>query len=321
LFTHIKKFASARFSGTLLAMGLGLMGLAATAAGSVHAQLAPAVAAKPASTPQKPGKPALWQVSDKDSTLYLLGSFHLLKPDTAWRGGQIDAAFTKSTAVYFEITDLDNTALTQQLIGKYGVSAAPDLTRDLKPQEVAQLKSALAGLGLPFEALQRLKPWLVALTITQQSMAKYGYAADAGVDLNLYRQAVAANKSVRAFETLEDQIVMMAAIGGDGGVDFLRQTLKEDAEGPQKLHELADAWLYGDEARLTRKIVTELKVEHPAMYQDLILRRNNAWMPQIKEIMNGSGTTLVVVGAGHIIGSDGLAAQLKAQGYEVKRIQ
>jgi uncharacterized protein len=68
-----------------------------------------------------------------------------------------------------------------------------------------------------------------------------------------------------------------------------------------------------------RIVQAELKAE-PQMYQRLLVDRNKAWLPKIEALFTRSGHALVVVGAAHLVGADGVVAMLKAKGYTVEQL-
>nr|MBP6688803.1 TraB/GumN family protein [Hyphomonadaceae bacterium] len=81
------------------------------------------------------------------------------------------------------------------------------------------------------------------------------------------------------------------------------------------------AWEHGDERALEHAVVEETRTDYPELYQMLFVDRNNAWMAELSREMEGSGVDFIAVGAGHIIGRDGLVAQFRARGYRVERVR
>ena len=279
----------------------------------------PAQAAPPAT--QEAGHPAMWVVHGPQGTLYLLGSFHLLQPGAPWEDARIDNALKAADHVWFELTGFDDTAQAQQLFFKYGVYTAPELSQHLDADTLKRLDASLTRHGLSLDAMQRFKPWAVALVLAEKDLADDGFESGQGVDLTLYHKALAAGKDVEGFETMDFQLSVLAHVDGQDGLSLLKETLSDDDDGPAKMTQMAQAWLHGDEAALVKDSVTEMQTGYPDLYRHVILERNISWEPRIEAMARARGTSLVVVGAGHLIGPDGVVAHLKAEGFTVERVR
>ena len=186
-----------------VAAGLALVFAIAGAPGEAFAQAAPAPAAAPAISGQGP---ALWVVKDTDSTLYLFGSIHVLRPTTGWASPRVNAAFESASDIWFEISNPDDQAAMIPLIQQYGLSPQTPLSSRLTPEELAELDVAAKTIGASAAQLEPMKPWLVALSLSVAPLIKAGYDPQSGVELALKARAEAAGKSIHGFETLEDQI-------------------------------------------------------------------------------------------------------------------
>lgn len=266
------------------------------------------------------GHPEMWVAHGPQGTLYLLGSFHLLRAGAQWEDSRIDDALAKSDHVWFELTDFDDMALAQQVFVKYGLYAAPELSQHLDKKELDHLTAALGRHGMVLDQVQRLKPWAVALLLAQKELADAGFDGAQGVDLTLFHKALAAKKDVEGFENLDFQMNLLAHLDDRDGTTFLDETLDDDDEGATKMGQLADAWLHQDEKALEANSVTEMKSDYPALYQKVLVDRNASWLARIEDMIKAKGTTLVVVGAGHLIGPEGVVARLRAAGFDVQRV-
>src|SRR6478736_1553611 len=126
--------------------------------------------------------PALWAIKDKDSTIYLFGTVHVLRPTTQWRSPKITKAFQDADDVVMEIEQPENPATTQALMMKYGVDRAAPLSGKLKPESYAKLQAAAQGMGFPPQALEVMRPWLAALTVSLTPLLQAGYDPESGVE-------------------------------------------------------------------------------------------------------------------------------------------
>jgi uncharacterized protein YbaP (TraB family) len=301
------------------ALGLGLtVTLLASAPADAFAQAAPTPA--PAAVPQAQGEgPALWVVSDADSTIYLFGTFHLLRPTTAWGSAKVDQAFESASEVWFEIENPDDVAAATPIIQQRGVSPDRPLSSLLTPEEFAVLDTAARGLGASGAQLDPLRPWYASLQLTVAAIVKAGFDPQAGVDRILMARARAADKPIKAFETLADQIGFLAGLSEETQLQMLRASLEDFQEAETMLDQMSDAWATGDIEGLERLVLTETQVESPEIYEAVFVRRNRNWADQIETLLEGSGTVFIAVGAGHLAGDDSVQEILEDRGVTVTR--
>lgn len=281
------------------------------------APAAPAVAA----VPQAQGQgPAMWVIRDDDSTIYLFGSFHLLRPDTPWGQAHVDTAFASADEIWFELTDIDDTAQAARLMQTHGLSPERPLSSLLNADEQASLDRAAKAIGATAQALDPLRPWLASMQLVLAQMVIGGFDPNAGVEKVLMARAEALGKPMKGFETMAEQIQIMAGMSEDGQVAMLRETLKELDKGPLEMEQLLNAWATGDVATIEAEMVDEMKIQSPEAYDLMLTRRNANWTNQIKQILSGSGTSFIAVGAAHLIGKDSVQSMLAADGITAERV-
>jgi uncharacterized protein YbaP (TraB family) len=301
------------------ALGLALVAaLLAPWVGKAHAEapVAPvAVAAEPASS----AGPALWVVKDADSTIYLFGTVHVLRPNTQWESPAVTADFNSASDIWFEISNPDDVAAIVPLIQQYGVSPATPLSSRLTAEEFKQLDSAARVLGVSGAQMDIFRPWYAGLTLSLAPLKKAGYDPASGVELTLKARAEAAGKPIHGFETIEKQVLLLANLPEDIQLEFLRSTLKDYDDASTELDAMVDAWSSGDVARLNSVTNQDMKVEAPDIYKALLTDRNVGFADQIQTLLAGSGTAFVAVGAAHLAGDDSVQAMLEARGIEVER--
>lgn len=266
-------------------------------------------------------EPALWAIKDKDSTIYLFGTVHVLKPSTQWRSPGIAKAFQDADDVVMEIEQPEDPAVTRALMLKYGVDPAAPLSGKLKPERYAKLQAAAQGMGFPPQALEPMRPWLAALTVSLTPLLRAGYDPESGVEKLLTAQAKAAGKPISAFETMEQQVRFFADMTPAQETQLLDSTLDEIDEGPAKIDALVAAWAAGDQGELKRQMVDEMQDDYPDVYKLLLVGRNQDWANQLKAKLAGSGVSFVAVGAGHLAGPDSLQAQLAKLGIKAERVE
>ncbi|RAO75324.1 TraB/GumN family protein [Dyella jiangningensis] len=267
-------------------------------------------------------EPGLWVVRRGEATIYLFGTVHLLPSDTNWRSPALDKALAESQRLSIEIVDDDSPAM-QALVMQHGVDFGHPLSTKLDDRDMRRLEKAAEEAKVPggVAALQPMRPWLAALTLTVAPLVQAGMDPGQGVDKQLKARMQQAGKPVDGLETSEKQIRMLADLPESMQLDFLRQSFKEVADGPAKLRELVDAWRRGDTDAIAKVEDEDLRKESPTLYQRLIVERNQAWANTIAERLKQPGVSFIAVGAGHLAGPDSVQAQLRKLGVESTRVR
>jgi uncharacterized protein YbaP (TraB family) len=268
-------------------------------------------------------EPGIWVVKDKDSIIYLFGTVHVLKPETQWRTPKIDEAIATSNELWLELpgmTDEEMAAAMMPLVMKFGLSPDKPLSQRLTPEEYKSLLEAAKIANLPEALLSMARPWFAALGISASAYTRAGYDPKSGVEEKL--KAAFGERSIKAqgFETAEQQLNIFASMSEDEEMAFLRSTLQEYDKAPVELDKMVAMWAAGDVADLGKMLVDQTKEISPALYDEILTKRNANWAVKIQEMLKGSGTVFIAVGAGHLLGPDSVQAQLKKKGVEAKRL-
>ncbi len=264
--------------------------------------------------------PLMWVVRDADSTVYLFGSIHLMKPGTEWQTPKIRDAFAGSDALWLELTDMDDQAKMMNLVRQYGFDPSRKVTDGLTPEEIAKIEGILAAKGMSLQQIMPMRKWMLSLVLLQLESARLGYDPLTGVDLTLLKLARERQIPISGFETAEDQMKMLAAGSEEEDLVGLRQMLSEVGQADNTLDRLFNAWKRGDEAGLNAEMNKFDAENDPALYQRLLVDRNAKWVPQIEQILAGKGTVFVAVGGGHLVGKDSIIAMLKARGIMAEKV-
>jgi len=265
-------------------------------------------------------KSCLWRVASKDSTVYLLGSVHLLKSDAYPLSQAIEQAFVNSTKLVLEVNldSLNSSDAQQMVLAKALLPGGKTLKETLSPATYQAVQQKVEAMGLNMEALKRMKPWFLSLSLVAMKMQQLGYDADNGVDRHFFDRATKSNKEVLGLETAEFQINLMDSLSAKTQEESLLQTLKELDQFETEFEELVRAWSSGQEKQLDNLLLQSFK-EYPDVYAKLISERNRRWLPVIEGYLQGGNKTLVVVGAAHLVGRDGVVELLKRKGYSVEQ--
>lgn len=263
--------------------------------------------------------PALWVVRDKDSTLYLLGTVHALKPDTVWRTPAIDRALTDADELWLEV-DTDDTAGMQNLVRQYGLDPAHPLSGKLTPDQLARFRAAVSTLGADPANFEPFRPWLAGLTLGVAPLLKGGFDPKSGVEEKLKAVVRAEGKPIRTLETQEQQLRFFADLPPRVELDFLLSSLDEASEATSMLDTLVTVWSAGDVERLGALMNEEMAAKYPGLYDILLVQRNKAWAGQIETLLKGKGVAVIAVGAAHLAGPDSVQVQLARRGLTAERL-
>jgi uncharacterized protein YbaP (TraB family) len=265
-------------------------------------------------------EPALWAIKDKDSTIYLFGTIHVLRPETKWRSASIDSALKASGDLVIEVQGADDPALMQPLVMKYGLDQAKPLSTKLSPEDFKRATALAQSAGLPAQALEPMRPWLASISLAMLPVMKAGYDPKSGVEQVISAQMKADGKAASAFETAEQQIRFFADMPQKAEVDLFRSTLADADAGTAKIDSMVAAWAAGDLKALETQFVTEMKGPYADVYDVLLTKRNIDWAGQLKTKLAGSGVSFVAVGAGHLVGEDSVQVQLAKLGIKAERV-
>jgi uncharacterized protein len=264
-------------------------------------------------------EPAIWVVKGPHSTVYLFGTIHALDTNHPWHSAKIDAAIQQSQSLWLEVPNVDDAASMQPLIMQLGLDMAHPLSTRLTPDQMTKLNKAAAGLPGGPGMLEMMKPWLAGMMLSLAPVMQAGYDPNSGVELELKPEFVKTNKPVKGFETMEQQIHYFADMSDKAQLDFLVSELDDADSAVDKFKEMVAAWYSGDIAKLDALNNAEFRDKYPDLFQLLLVKRNQNFTAQIQDLLKGDGVAFVAVGAGHLVGKDGVPAMLEKQGYKVAR--
>jgi uncharacterized protein len=277
-----------------------------------------AILATAVSTPAQ-GKHFLWKVeAPNGATAYLLGSVHVLTADSYPLPGAIDKAFAESKTLVEEV-DLDEMSDPSVMIRALGNAMLTDgktLDQIIAPPVYAEVSKRAQSVGLPMMALDRMKPWLVAVTLMAPTLQAAGYKPEFGVDRHFFDRAKEKGLKRQALETIAYQLDRFDSMPLPVQEALLKATIEDLDTQVTAVKDMVRAWSVGDLAALERFTLTAFK-ESPELYQRLLVERNHNWVPHVEKCLSDKAGCFVVVGAAHLVGSDGLPALLSKKGLKV----
>jgi uncharacterized protein len=261
--------------------------------------------------------PFLWQIQGAKATHYLLGSVHLLPDGSGDLPSGIGDAYDAVDGVVFE-TDIGAIEQTQVQVALLAAARSQaGLKSEIGDKMYAQLGRFAGKLGIPAGTCDPFHAWFCAMTLEVFTYRKAGFTGDNGIDKQIYGWAEQDGKDVHWFEPPASHIGLFTGMDATLSREFLASALDEsDGNSGDEPEQLLRAWRGNDVATI-EKLDAQLKAAYPEVYQHLLAQRNRNWMPQLKRLLDSGEPQMIVVGAAHLVGPDGLVAQLKARGYKV----
>ncbi|MGE4323185.1 MAG: TraB/GumN family protein [Sphingobium sp.] len=271
-------------------------------------------------TPVAAAGPALWQVRDDDTTIYLFGTVHVLTPGVKWFDGGVKRAFDASDELVLEIIEPNDPAtITGAMAGAAVARDGVKLSDRLPPDRRAGYQAAMTANGLPWQSFETFNPWFSGLLLAVAPLERLGYKAELGADKILSAAAKAGGKKIAALETFEQQIGYFATLPMAQQVAFLTGTIDGLPDVERQFASLIRHWQAGEPDALAKEMNESLAAT-PELAQVLLIGRNANWARWIKTRLDRPGRVFVAVGAGHLAGAGSVQDQLKALGVSSRRV-
>jgi hypothetical protein len=278
------------------------------------------IAGPVAAKPTQLARPALWAVSDADTTIYLFGTIHLLPPKYQWRSKKLDKAMTDSQRLGVE-TLVDGQKFMAALASlAFNTPNLPPLAQRVPPAKRAALAELMRKAGVGPQAFDHMETWAPAIILLNERFREIGLQSDQGVEVVLRSTFTSKGKPLSELETTAEQLGFFDALPEKAQ----RQLLEGAVEDPENMRKefsgMLAAWVRGDVPAVARTFNHDLS-DSPELQQALIKRRNANWAKWIGQRMTQPGEIMIAVGAGHLAGKDSVIALLQRDGYRVRRVQ
>lgn len=260
--------------------------------------------------------PALWSLSDDDTTIYLFGTIHVLPEGETWYDGRISSAFDASDELVFEISMDDMEGAAQAMAGVAMLPEGQTLRSLMTDENRTEYEAALEGLGIPAAALDPIEPWAATLNLSMLPLLQAGWQPNAGVEMVLREQGETKRRS--ALETVEEQVALFDTLPMDAQLELLDATVENLDQMVPSLETMKAEWLEGDAEALGELL--NAAMDNPELYERLLVNRNRNWVDWIAARMDAPGTVFIAVGAGHLAGEGSVQSLLAERGLTVERI-
>jgi uncharacterized protein YbaP (TraB family) len=264
----------------------------------------------------------MWMAEGVSNRVYLLGSVHLLRKQDHPLPGVIDSAYDDAETLFMELDmdDLDPLAM-QATVNRLGLLGEDQSLEDVLGEDLyAQAASIAADLDIPLDMLQRTEPWYAAITVEQLALSRIGFNPLYGVEMHLLQKAARDGKPIHGFESVDEQLAFLDGLSLDAQRELLMQTLADSRGIAEIMDELIVAWRTGDIGYMEDTLLADV-ADYPELYETIVADRNRNWVDTIDNLLGESDDYLIIVGALHLVGDDGVPRLLEGRGYTVTQMQ
>jgi uncharacterized protein YbaP (TraB family) len=261
---------------------------------------------------------SMWQIDGASNSIYLLGSIHMLRKKDHPIPSAIYDAYAQAEALIMEIDmdDIDPVA-EQALATELGLIQDGRTLRDLMgPELYAQAESLAQELQIPLKLLEKSEPWYAAINVEMMMLMRMGFNPMQGIEFHLSEIAKRDNKEIFGLETTRQQLEFLDGLSPEAQRDLLIQTLSESMELTEVMDDLIDAWRYGDIEFLEKSLLVDMQ-EIDELHQTIVVNRNRNWVVKIQELLLEKDDYLIIVGALHLVGKEGVPNLLSQRGFDV----
>ncbi len=265
---------------------------------------------------------SVWVAKSSKATVYLAGSFHALRASDYPLPDEFLRAYKDSRKIIFEVPP-GETESPEYMVKFLSLAIYNDgttLKEHITTTAYAKAENFCKERDYPLEQYQFFKPTFFVMTLTVSEMNKIGVNPQKGIDYFFKEKALQDGKATGSLETVGQQLDLLTSMDANLGSDQILESIEELKQIEVMLGELLAVWKKGDEPKMEELYIKDLKL-YPKLYQTLIVDRNNKWMRNIEGYLDSSGNTMVVVGAAHLVGADGLVNLLRKRGYKVVKLQ
>jgi uncharacterized protein YbaP (TraB family) len=268
------------------------------------------------------GAPALWSVSDADTTVYLFGTIHLLPEKYNWRTAKFDQAVAGSNELVLEtiIDDKDPMKLVGILTRLGFSNNVPPIASRVPASKVPALEAAIKKSGIPRTAFDKMESWAAAFMLLGNQFKDLGLKGDQGVETALRTSFTSAGKPIGELETNAEQLGFFDTLPDSAQRALLEGAIEDQGSMRNAFQTMLRAWSRGDVSAIARSFNRDLAAS-PELKAALLSRRNANWSRWIEQRMAKPGSVLIAVGAGHLAGTESVLELLKRDGYKVERVQ
>lgn len=269
-----------------------------------------------------PGSPAMWKMSDDDTTIHIFGTVHLLRPELEWRTDAFDQALSSADKIVFEVdmkSEAAQRAIATDFLARGMFQDGRTLKEVLNEDDEAVVSAAFDSLGVPIDAMNTFEPWMASVNLGVMKLMSDGFDPNSGVENVIETEAAEAGKSFAYLESISQQADAFDLLAEEDQITMLYESALMLDESPRMLDVLVDEWADGDVAGIAAIMADpEGYGFTDAAYEALLVTRNQDWVPKIEAMLDEPGSIFIAAGAGHFAGPDSVITMLRDKGYTIE---
>lgn len=264
---------------------------------------------------------SLWQIDGANNSVYLLGSIHMLREEDYPLPSMIYSAYREAEVLVMELDmdDLDPAA-EQALATDLGLIKDGRALRDLMgPKLYAEAEELAEALQIPLTILEKSEPWFAAINVEMMMLMRIGFDPKQGIEYHLSGLAMGDHKEILGLETTREQLEILDNLSSESQREMLIQTLSDSLEIADAMDEMVEAWRYGDIEFLEESLLDDMQ-EFEELHEAIVVQRNKNWVEKIQELLHREDDYLIIVGALHLVGDEGVPHLLSQRGLDVVQL-
>ena len=263
----------------------------------------------------------IWVAEGGNNRVYLLGSIHLLREQDHPLPDVINTVYEDAERLVMELDmdEIDPLELFGSLQARGILQNGETLASVMGEEMYAEALLAAEAADIPLNMFRTSEPWLAAMTVQEILMLRIGFQADKGIEMTLTARAQADGKPIDGLETVDEQLGFLDGLSLDTQNRWLLYSMVEARRIEMMVDDIVDAWRRGDTEFVAKELLTDMH-NYPEIHEAILVQRNLRWVEQILELIDGDEDVLVVVGAAHLVGEDGLPELLSGEGVRIKQL-
>lgn len=272
-------------------------------------------------TLSKPALHCVWKAEGDSNVVYLLGTIHLLRETDYPLPQVMESAFTNSSIAVFEtdIDKADDPATSMKLLQKAALPPGQSLQQLLPTNVYASFSRHAEEVGVPMMMFNSMKPGMAIIMLEAMELTKLGADPEYGEDQHFFKIAKETGRQIVPLETVDFQLDLMLSFSGADEQLMVEKSLEDIDHEKQEYNNMVTTWKTGDATEL-EKMLNEMRTDAPTIFKKIVSDRTASWVPKVNDLLHGSRNAIIIVGAGHLVGPDGLVELLKQQHVKVTQL-
>jgi len=264
----------------------------------------------------------VWKISKNGTHLFIAGTIHLLNKDDYPLPKAFDYAYKRSSTIVFEAdtNKFSQASFRPLILRKTLYSKNKTLADYLDNKTLKELKLYLKKENIPYSNVAKLKPGMLSITLMMEELKKLSLVG-IGVDEFYSKKAISDKKKIKFLESVFKQLDFLANMGKNDESAFVKYMLKDLNNIEKEFSLMKKAWRQGDNEALKKVSLDSWKNKFPKLYHSLLIERNKAWLPKIVKMLRNKEVELILFGALHLVGDEGILELLKEKGYTITNIE